>query len=372
MKTKNLLFILVTCGLVFGAYQVSRNKAPTMHVDSAALYPSLLESVNDVQSIEIANAAGQFSITRQGDGWGMAERDGFPVQATAVRELLIQLAALKIREEKTAKPEQYATLGVEDLDTPKASGLRVTVSGKASEKLASLIVGKARKTGGNESPGHYVRRAGEASALLVEGDLAVKLKRNEWVDTSIANIPVDRVRQVSLMGDGEPPVVVAKAERKDQLFTLQQVPKDKEPKSAALVSNVGGLLLDLRFEDVASAKVVAGLKPERTATLETFDGLTATLESFAVDGRSLVAIRFEHQPGTAQVAPAKAAATEADKAKAEPTGDVPDVAKEVAALNEKTRAWVYQLADYKSRTLKRSFAELVKVKEKAPPPATAD
>jgi hypothetical protein len=371
MKTKNLLFVALACGLVFGAYQVSRSKAPTLHVESTLLYPNLLEAINEAQSIEIANAAGQFSLARQGDGWGMADRDGFPVQTTAVRELLMQLAALKIREEKTAKPEQYATLGVEELDTPKASGLRVTVSDKSAAKLAALVVGKTRKTSGNESPGHYVRRTGEASALLVEGELGVKLKRNEWLDTAIANIPVDRVRQVSLVGNGEPPVVVAKAERKDQLFTLQQVPKDKEPKSAALVSNVGGLLLDLRFEDVASAKLVAGLTPERTATLETFDGLTATLESYAVDGRSLVAIRFAHHPVAEQAAPAEPVGGGA--AKTEAAGaETPDVAKEVETLNERTRLWVYQLADYKSRTLKRSFADLVKVKEKAPPPATAD
>ena len=371
MKTKNLLFIALTCGLVFGAYQVSRSKAPTLHVESALLYPSLLESINDVQSIELANAAGQFRIARQGEGWGMADRDGFPVQATPVRELLMQLAALKIREEKTAKPDQYPTLGVEELDLPKASGLRVSVSGKSEQNLAALIVGKARKPSGNESAGHYVRRVGEASALLVEGELGVKLKRNEWLDTAIANIPVDRVRQVSLQGSGEPPVVVTKADRKDQLFTLQNVPKDKEAKSAALVSNVGGLLLDLRFEDVASAKVVAGLKPERTATLETFDGLTATLESYALEGRSLVAIRFAHHPVAAQAVTAKPA--EGDTANAKPAGaDAPDVAKEVETLNERTRLWVYQLADYKARTLKRSFADLVKVKEKAPPPATAD
>ena len=63
----------------------------------------------------------------------------------------------------------------------------------------------------------------------------------------------------------------------------------------------------------------------------------------------------------------------AGAAKTEAAGaETPDVAKEVETLNERTRLWVYQLADYKSRTLKRSFADLVKVKEKAPPPATAD
>lgn len=373
MKTKNLLLIGLTVLVVFGAYQVSRSKAPTMHVESALLYPALLESINNVEAIDIANSAGKFRLSRQGEGWGMADRDGFPVQPSAVRELLMQLAALKIREEKTARAEQYATLGVEDLSTPKASGLQVTVLGKADAKLLDLVVGKTRKTSGNESPGHYVRRAGEASALLVEGELSVKLKRNEWVDTAIANIPVDRVRKVSLLSEGDAPVVVTKTERKDQLFTLQNIPQGKEAKSAALVSNIGGLMLDLRFEDVASAKQVEGLKPERRAVLETFDGLVATLESYAVGERHLVSLRFEHQPIAAQAPPAKAAAPDgSETGKDTAAAEVPDVAKEVAALNERTTPWVYQIADYKARTLNRTFEELLKVKEKAPPPATAD
>lgn len=369
MKNKNLFLIALAMLLILGAWQVSRSKAPTMHIESALLYPTLLESINDVQAIDIANSTGKFRIVRQSEGWGMADRDGFPVQGTAVRELLLQLAALKIREQKTSRPEQYATLGVEDLGTPKAGGIQLTVTGKTGQQALDLVVGKARKAGGNEAPGHYVRRSGETTALLVEGDLGVKLKRNEWLDTAIANIPVDRVRKVSLLHEGETPVVVSKADRKEQLFTLQDVPKDKEPKSAALVSNLGGVMLDLRFEDVASAKQIEGLKPVRRAVLETFDGVVATLESFEVGGRTLVAFRFEHQPATAEPAPAKAAA---DEGKGAAPAETPDAGKEVAALNERTRPWVYQLADFKARTLQRSFAELVKVKEKAPPPAKDD
>jgi hypothetical protein len=44
----------------------------------------------------------------------------------------------------------------------------------------------------------------------------------------------------------------------------------------------------------------------------------------------------------------------------------------VAKLKAHTGPWVYQIGDYKLRTLRRSFAELVKVKEKPIAPATAD
>ena len=46
----------------------------------------------------------------------------------------------------------------------------------------------------------------------------------------------------------------------------------------------------------------------------------------------------------------------------------PDVSAEVKTLNAKTAPWVYQLPDYKLRTLEKSLADLTKPKDKRPPP----
>jgi len=369
MKTKPLLLIVATVLVVLGAYQVTRSKAPSTNIESALLYPTLLESLNDAQSVEIANSKDRFRITRDGERWVMADRDGFPVETTLVRSLLMEVAALKIREEKTAKAENYPTIGVEDVSAPNAGGVELSVQGK-SGALLSLIVGKSRKPKGTEAGGHFVRRAGEPTALLVEGEINIKAKRNDWLDISIVTLTPDRVRKASIQTPGQDPVVVSKASTREQLFALQNVPQGKEPKSSALVSNVGALLLDLRFEDVASAKNVAGLTPTNTAQLETFDGLLATLKAYEVAGRTLIALEFEHQPEGAEALPAASGKTTDAAAKDAPKA--PDVAAEVAKLKARTGPWVYQIGDYKLRTLRRSFAELVKVKEKPMAPATAD
>jgi hypothetical protein len=360
MKPKTLLLLGVTALVAYGAYEVNRNKTPTSVVESALLYPGLLESLNEAQHIDIATASDHFRISRDGERWVLADRDNFPANTAPVRELLLQLAALKIREEKTSRPEQYATLGVEDRSAPKATGETVTVLGKSDARLADLLIGKARKAHGNDLPGHYVRRTGEAAALLVEGELGVKSKRLEWLDTSVVTVPVDRVRKVTINHDSGEPVVVTKASRKEQLFSLLNIPAGKESKSAALVSNVGGLLLDMRFEDVAAATQVTGSKPIAEATLETFDGMVATVKGYEVKGRTLVTLGFEYKPELAEATGPTADTTTPAEAPGPEGEKTPDVASEVKRLNEHTGPWAYQLADYKLRTLKRSFTELIK------------
>ena len=381
MNPKKLLIVVLAAGVAFGAFQVAHHRAPTRDIESAPLYPMLLEQLNDARRITVSvPGSEQLTIARQGERWGMVERGNFPVDASLVKELLLQVASLRIREAKTAKPELYPSLGVEELSAPKAASRQLVIADGKNQALADLIIGKPRKARGNDSPGLYVRRAGEAGTWLVEGDLALKTKRNDWLETGIANVPVERVRKVTLAQPGQPDVAVAKASRKEQLFTLQEIPTGKEVKSVAQVSNIGGLLLDMRFDDVAAASKVAGLTPVRTATLETFDGLVATLSLYEVEGRRLARFGFEHNPALAEAAPAPTtqagaenpAGTEAPSAGKPAPSDKPvDVAAEAKMLSEKTRDWAYQLPDYKLRTLDKQLDDLVKPKETRQAPAAA-
>ena len=373
MSAKRLAFAVLALAVAYGAFHVSHRQAPSQDVESALLYPQLLEQLNEARKVTIALPTERINLVRAGDGWVLADRDNFPVASAQVKELLMQIAAFRIREAKTSKPENYASLGVEDLSTPSSGARQVSVLDAGDKPLADLLVGKERKAKGADSPAHFVRRAGEAGSWLVEGDLTLKTKRNDWLDINIVNVAVERVRKSSLLNEGEPPVVVAKSTPREQLFTLQDIPAGKEARSIALVSNVGGLLLDMRFEDVAAASKVAGLSPRRIAVVETFDGLVATLKQYEVDGKRWASFSFAYRPEAA-VAPPPAAATgkEGNSAEGKTADDgkteAVDVATEVKSLNEKTAPWVYQLPDYKLRTLEKSLADLTKPKDKRPPP----
>lgn len=369
MKRRTLLLIALTLGLAYAAYYVAEKRAPAQEIASALLYPGLLAQVNEVEKIDLSEGQERLTLQRLEAGWVVPARDNFAVSTGAVKELLLQLASLKIREAKTATPALYATLGVEPIDAPKAASREVVVSAKGAAPLADLLIGKARKTQGADAPGHYVRRQGEPTTWLVEGELVLKAERNDWLDTSVVDIPVERVKKVSLLRPGKPPVVVAKANPQVQLFTLQKIPKGSEPRSVAVVSSVGGLLLDLRFDDVAAASKVAGLSPQNSAEIETFDGLVATLQRYEVNGQSLVAFSFAYlapvsAPTPVNPPPANDTTLPPGSVPPPPTTAVtaPDVAAEVALLTARTQPWVYQLPAYKKQALDKTLEDLLKPK----------
>ncbi len=374
MNTRKLLLLVVAGLIAYGAWHVSQRKAPSTDVGNALLYPGLLDQLNESRSIEIQTGDDKFTLRRDGEKWSMVERNGYPVHVDKVRAALVQLSGLKIRESKTSKAENYPTLGVADTPASGGESRRVTVRGETGEPLVDLMVGKARQAKGVESPGHYVRRHGDATAYLVEGDLAIAVKPNDWIETAIVDIPVDRVRQVTLGHYGAQPVTVSKKDRKEQLFTLQNPPEGHDARSAAVVSSIGGLLLDMRLDDVIAANKVEGGTPRTIVDVQTFDGLVATLEQYDLDGRVFVTFKFAFNPDL--VAPAAEAGKPDGAAKdggaaaqaAPDTGAPPDVKAEVEKLNARVQGWAYELPDYKTRIIDKKMEDLIKVKGQPLPP----
>lgn len=371
MTAKKPLLLVAAALIAYGAFHVTQRKAPSTEVANALLYPDLLDRLNDTRQIAISTGDDAFTLARAGEQWTMVERGGFPVKSAAAREALVQLSALKIREAKTSKPENYATLGVADELASGTDARRIIVSAADADVLVDLLVGKARTAKGVESPGHYVRRLGEPTAYLVEGDLGFAAKRNDWMDTQVLDLPVDRVRKVTITHVGNPPVVVSKENPQAQLFTLHDAPEGYESRSSAVVSSIGGLLLDVRFEDVAAKSAIEGLTPRAIVEVQTFDGLVATLEQYDVKEKVFVSFDFTFNEELVLASDAAPVAA-ADTPPASPAGtaeapvDAQDalakVQAEVTRLKDQTAPWVYELAEYKTRIIDKKMADLIKVK----------
>lgn len=370
------LGLLIVAGLIaYGAFQVSQRKAPSTEVGNALLYPGLLERLNDTRALRVESAGGAFTLAREGEKWSMTERNGYPVHVDQVREALVQLASLRVRETKTSKPENYATLGVDDVPATGTDSRRVVVQGADDQSLVDLLVGKARQARGVEAPGHYVRRHGEPTAYLVEGELALPVDRNAWMDTALVDLPVDRVQRVSISHQGGQTVTVSKQDRKEQLFTLQGPPEGYDARSTAVISSIGGLLLDMRLEDVVAASRVAGQTPRTIVEVQTFDGLVATLEQYDLEGRVFVTFDFAFNPelvapaaASPDPAAAPAAATGEQAAATSSAPGADEVREEADRLNAKLRGWAYELPEYKTRIIDKKMEDLIKVKEPPPPP----
>jgi hypothetical protein len=359
--------LVLAAVIAVGAWYVSQQKTPTTEIAQTLLYPAFLDQVNATHTLRVEASAGAINILREGEQWVVQEFGGYPARSELVRQTLLQLGNLRIVEAKTGKAENYPALEVEDRQTPNAKSRAVRALDKDGQPLLELLVGKTRPARAVNPPGHFVRRAGEASAYLVEGELTLGATAQDWIETQIVDLPVDRVRQVTITPKDGKPIIVNKANPEVQLYTLAEVPNGMEVKARATVSSMGGLLLDARLEKVRAARELEGQAPSATAEVETFDGLTVKLARYDLEDQVWVTLEFAHTPDRV-VAPAPAPTPEKPieemNAGPAPTGlkKAEEVAEEARVLNARVKGWAYVLPTYKTRLLEKTLDDLLKKK----------
>lgn len=372
MNMKSLFFVALAILVLTAALKISEDNAPQTEIERAALYPSLLEQVNQIQRVTLRSADHKTDLVRSSDQWKIANKDNFTATGTAVKRLLLEIAELRTVEAKTSTSENYSRLGVEDIGDD-ATGTQIEIIGDNDKKLVNLIVGHARE--GSAGDLNYVRRADEAGSWLAHGKLDLKADPIQWLDASIVDIDTERVREVLIEQPDSPPIQISKTQKSDNFFALQNVPEGFQAKSKTIVSSLGAVLLDLRFNDVAAAGPFQGHDALRTITVRTFNGLTVKLSEFARGEETFTQFTFSAD-GVAEVLPVAEPETaseslstesssgdgESPSADGSPENSTPQEppGEEAQRLGEHTSAWVYVLPKYKRRMFDRKFESLIK------------
>ena len=398
-SNKLVILFVITVLVVIAAVITSRKNAPTVSGDKGYVFPGLTDKINDVARIEISGKDGTLSVKRAGKGWVIEQADNYPASFSKVRKAAITVANLKILSEKTSNPDYYSKLGVEDPAGENAKSKLLTLYDASDKKLAELIVGKRRMSGAAAgSHGYYIRRPGGTRALLVEGDLNIDARTTGWFNQEIINIKPEHVSEVVVDHPDETQVRLSRGAGKDD-FVLADIPEGKEVQSSYTLNRIGDILERVRADDVRAADKIKFPDQMTTATVKTFDGMTAIITSAVVDKDNWSRFSFDFQPppateeekapptaettGTADDA-AKSTETppadreekttaadktaKADKdarpAKKTPKEDVDRIdQKLVDKLTKETSGWVYKIPSYKFDLFTRKIDDLVKDKE---------
>ena len=371
MKVRHIISFILAILVVVAAWKVSDDKAPTTEVTTAKLFPALFDRINDIQALNISTKDTVTKLAKRDNTWVVANRDDFPADVSAIKSTLINIADLTVIEQKTSKPENYARIDVAGIDQEESKSVLVDVLDGADAQLASLIVGKKRTGGALGSQNYYVRKSDSATALLVEGALDIGTTPKDWMDTEIVDIPTERIRQVKITRGDETPILVTKAQRKDNFFSLDTVPTGFEAKSRAVVSGFGAMLQGISFDDVAAAAKTATAEKISSAEIQTFDGLVATLDQFRINDEPYIRFNFSYDADiVVSEPPPPTPDDESEPNDEESVGEQDDAAnaplavdQEVADLQAKVAAWVYRLPDYKTRLLDKRFDDLIKAAE---------
>jgi hypothetical protein len=198
-RTSLLLLVIAVLALAIG-WRYGLRTQPTEHQTVAPgtlVFPGLAPKLALATRVEIKHQGKTLVIASHDNIWGLADRGGYPVQPSRMRQLLTGLADLRITEARTADPSEFARIGVEDPDQPTSNATLVRVLDVTGTPLAQLIVGHRRvRTQGNLPESVYIRRPGEDQSWLAEGGVPVDADPQLWVDRDIMNIDHSKIASV--------------------------------------------------------------------------------------------------------------------------------------------------------------------------------
>lgn len=342
MKPTTFLVVLAATAVsvVAAGYAVvseSRIQAPAA-ASGAPVFGDLLARANDVQSVTVASASGKFTIARKGDGWALAEKDGYPVAADKLRQLVAGLADLRLLEAKTDQPDRHARLEVEDIAAKDAKSKQVTLAGADGKLLADLIVGKQNNTSDfNGLRGIYVRKPGNAQAWLAQGSVEVPTAAVDWVDRTVVNVAEDKIQRLQFEPTAAPALTVSKADKTAADFTLAPLPEGKSADPDAL-KRLTEVFTAVELDDVRADKDTDKAVKAGAAEGATFDGLTLKAELLVMDGGTWLRLKASAAEGSAAAAEAK-------------------------TINDRVAGWLYKLPQFKAALLQPKVDDFLKKPE---------
>lgn len=388
MNWKLLLLLIILAGAaVWGVVQIQHRPAPaTQAVKTEKLFPGLEDQVNEVTGLRIVKAGDTTvaEVQRADGDWVVTNKYDYPADLGTLRGLLLGLANAEIIEHKTANPELYDRIGVQDIGAEGATGTLVTV--EAPDSPLSLIIGDTASSGSRQT---YVRRPDDPQSLLVSGDLAPAQDVKQWLRQPILDIPAEQVQQVKIRHPDGDTLTLSRPDRETTNLQPDALPDGRELSYATVANPIGSALSSLRLEDVMPAGQLDPAKREPVVEAEylTFDGLRVKATVFKVDGQRYLALAADFDPDqyerftmpeqTGETTSSETAAANSQAGNDNAPGDTPDnpdqeekppkadtVAADAAALNLRLQQWVYVVTDYKYDNLGKRLADLLKPLEK--------
>ena len=361
MRSKPLILLAAATliAVLAAALMLNRGQEPQTVEAPSELFPGLIDRVNDAQALVVQLPEGGFTVRRQGDGWAMPEKHGYPVKFETVKQAVVGVASLKPREPKTAKPENYAKVKVLDPrkdGDPKGEGTLLRLLGEGDKEIAALIVGATDSVPTSAREGwYYVRKPDEARTWLASGRLELSDKQTGWLDTEMVGINRDRIRSATTIQPDGSAVTVSREKSSDANFKVENVPEGGKVLHETVPNGLGSALGFLSFEDVRPASEVS-FEGANKAAFTTFDGLVVNVEVVERDGASWGRFTAAHDPAAAR--PDAIDEKHKDLMKAPE-----EVAKEAERINQRFGVWAYQLPSYKADDFRTKLDKLVSFPE---------
>lgn len=379
MVTSKTLIVLVAAATVAagGAYVLLQGQSGSSGGGMATdlpdrLFPGLEDRLNDVTALTVTHDGDTLALARTGDGdgarWTIADKDGYPADLEAVREVLIRTARLAPVEAKTSKPELFDRLGLQSIDAAGSSARLVELA-VGDETVASVLVGESGQSLSSTRKTVYVRKPDENQTWMAEGDLQPSTDGLEWLDRTITNVRKERIREVLIHQADGSVLTIERPDPDDSQFSLRELPEGRELESPSEINQVTFGLEYLDLDDVTA--LPTGATGRLAVQYTTYGGLQVDVRLVEHDGKTWTAYEARQVDPVAEVVERKLAeyrtadeSEEKDPA-ATATGidrikDAAGIEAEVAEINARTGGWLYAVPDYKVQRFSKTLAGMLK------------
>ncbi|MBT4740081.1 MAG: DUF4340 domain-containing protein [Rhodospirillaceae bacterium] len=352
MNTKNfstLVGVTAIAVVIAGWVIMSRPATESSDFDGTLVFPDLLDSIDDLDTVVIRHKDGLSTLKVTDSGWAFVERDNYPVQSEKIGELLVKLTRMEKVEPKTKLAEKYDRLDLVDpADKEDTRAKEVVLKNSAGDDIARLMVGKRKFTLGTSEGGTYVLMADDPQAWLVTGELNPGARPRDWLVREISNIKDDDIRRISVVHPDGETLAVNKSTSEQPNYTVEAIPAGMVLKRDSIADDMGRVLSNLLHDDVKKADDFAF--PSDTTIKATFEGFAGfTVQVDLIEDGDENWLRFVGTPP--------------DKASDINDENETNWTQVIGDMNAATDGWVYQLPGYEVAAIKKRIADLVKEPE---------
>lgn len=306
MNFKSLVLLLLLVGLGVGTYLYSTAKQ-TINASAnigATVLPGLEDALNNVNELEITAAGDQplSTIIRSESGWVIKQRNSYPADISKVRNALLSLAQAKIVEEKTSNKDLYAKLGVEDVSSSTAGGVKATI--KYNDQVAALIVGKP---GPQINKSRYIRKADSDTSWLIDQKIDLKHQVDFWLQKSLLSIEPSEVAavKITLLEDNSVLEITNSGDDEDT-FEVTNLSDSESQVIAAELHQVTNALSSFQLLDVSTLEEFKDETPSMMVSYKLKSGVVIDLHAYDIDDAHYTSVDVSLSPDLAVESKAEA------------------------------------------------------------------
>lgn len=285
-----LWIIAIALGSAVGLLKLTQ-KDTTKSATNRAAGQTLFESFpgTDVTAVEIKGATGVVNLVRKDGKWTVAERDGYPANATYINEFIRTLSELKITRGMEAGPSFAPRFGMdESAGKAEDRGLTATFKDSSGKELAKVSLGKniesgaaeASPFGGGGAVGRYIRNHADESGFYAISEMfpSVSDDVTRWLNDGFFS--PEKIKSISLSKKAtDESAWKLSRESEEAEFKLEGATGDEVLDTTA-TSPLKSLFSYARFNDVipaGKAEERRNAAEKRSAVIETFEGFIYSL-----------------------------------------------------------------------------------------------